>query len=167
MKKKIPEPKLPKLKLSLTLQNPADHKPAPTKQQFSSWIKAALLPPLTTAEITVRIAGCQESAQLNEQYRHKTGPTNVLSFSYSQQFPQEIAGDIVICADLVAQEAQAEGKMVIAHWAHLTVHGILHLQGYDHIEIDDATKMEQLETRILQSLGFPDPYHGFEKDDTT
>lgn len=161
MKKKTVKPKL-----KLTLQNPAKLVQTPTKQQFSSWVKAALVQPLTPCEVTIRLVDRKESARLNEQYRHKTGPTNVLSFSYPGVEGETIGtlGDIVICADLVAQEAAAEQKMLIAHWAHLTVHGILHLQGYDHIKPDDAAEMEQLETRILQTLGFPDPYHGFEKD---
>lgn len=161
MKKKIPKPKL-----QLTLQNPAKHKPTPTKQQFSSWVQAALVQPANAAEVTIRIVDRQESAKLNEQYRHKTGPTNVLSFSYPdiEGETTNTLGDLVICADLVKQEAQAAQKTEIAHWAHLTVHGILHLQGYDHIKPDDAIEMEQLEIRILQTLGFPDPYHGFEKE---
>ena len=90
------------------------------------------------------------------KYRHKTGPTNVLSFSLSPHSRRRIAslGDLVICAELVQEEAQTENKTVLERWAHLTVHGILHLQGYDHIESEEAEKMEQLEIQYFANLGF-------------
>ncbi len=138
----------------------------PTKQQFQTWAQAAIASPLPSAEVTIRIVGIAESAILNEKYRNKTGATNVLSFAYAA-IPGEAStslGDLVICAELVKQEAEAENKTVLERWAHLTVHGLLHLQGYDHIEKPAAQAMEQLETQILQSLGFADPYQNMEKD---
>lgn len=151
--------------IKLTLQNRAKQPDTPTKSQFVSWIEAALANPILTAEITVRIVSPEESAALNEQYRHKAGPTNVLSFAYPSLGETELLlGDLVICAELVQTEAAAEHKTVLERWAHLTVHGILHLQGHDHIQSDEAEKMEQLEIHILQTLGFPNPYHGFEKE---
>lgn len=147
-------------KLKLTLQNIAKQPQTPTKQQFSQWVQAAaLIKNFETLEITIRLVSPQESAALNEQYRHKTGPTNVLSFTYPTiGVEASLLGDLVICADLVKAEAQAAHKPMLSHWAHLTVHGILHLQGYDHIEPNDAEEMEQLEIRILQALGFSNPY---------
>lgn len=130
----------------------------PSKTQFKNWAMAALSK-ISMAEITIRVVDEKESSFLNTTYRHKKGPTNVLSFpSSSPIFPNVILGDIVICAPLVKKEAKEQGKEEKSHWAHLTVHGILHLLGYDHIEDKDASLMESLEKAILQKLGFPNPY---------
>ncbi len=155
------------VKLKVTFQNRAKQAQTPTKNQFKLWAEAALVtPPPASPEITIRVVDKAESAALNKKFRHKTGPTNVLSFGYAPIPGENFAslGDLVLCADLVREEAHAEKKLLIAHWAHLTVHGLLHLQGYDHIEPVDARTMEQLEINILTALGFADPYHYQEKD---
>lgn len=129
----------------------------PTRSEFLRWIKAILLVP---AELTIRLTDEQESAALNQKYRSKQGPTNVLSFPVENAPDAKCPylGDLVICAPLVAQEAQQQNKPVIHHWAHLTVHGVLHLLGYDHEQEQEAEIMEQLEVDVLNKLGFPDPY---------
>lgn len=111
------------------------------------------------AEITVRIVNEVESTALNETYRHKQGPTNVLSFPFEAppEVESSLLGDIVICAPVVLREAVSQGKSPAAHWAHLVIHGVLHLLGYDHDELQ-ADAMESLEIRILAGLGYPDPY---------
>lgn len=154
------------VKLKLTIQNRAKQPQTPTKKQFQDWAEAALMTAPTLAEVTIRIVKNVESAELNKKFRQKTGPTNVLSFGYSAIPGEDAAclGDVVICAELVKQEAHTENKPLLAHWAHLTVHGLLHLQGYDHVESQAAAEMEQLETQILQKLGFADPYQDMEKE---
>lgn len=149
------------MKLIIDLQLAAAFSEIPTLAQFECWVTAALADRLQSAELTLRIVDEQESAHLNQQYRNKTGPTNILSFPFTQgddglEIP--LLGDLVICAPLVAAEAKEQGKPAENHWAHLTVHGILHLLGYDHVEDDEAIVMENLETAILQELGYPDPY---------
>lgn len=114
------------------------------------------------AEATVRVVDEAESAELNQTYRHKSGPTNVLSFPVEAEdlpgLDLPLLGDLVICAPVVAREAAEQGKPAEAHWAHMIVHGMLHLQGHDHIEPDAAEAMERLETDIMRGLGYPDPY---------
>lgn len=148
------------VKLKVILQNRTRHLNTPAKKQFQQWAQSALIDDIDAAELTIRIVNSNESTELNQKYRHKNGPTNVLSFSY-EPFPgAEVhsLGDLVLCAELVESEAQTQGKATLAHWAHLTVHGVLHLQGYDHIRLTDAKTMEQLEVRILHDLGFSNPY---------
>ena len=125
----------------------------PTRPQFRRWVKAALM---QQAEIVLRLVDEAEGRELNRQFRGKDYATNVLTFVYEDMQP--LTGDIVLCAPVVSQEAQQQHKDLLAHYAHLTVHGVLHLQGYDHIEDTDAAEMEQLETRILAALGYADPY---------
>ncbi len=124
------------------------------------WATAALRNERETAELSVRIVDDQESAALNQQYREKSGPTNVLSFPFDAVTPEPlpILGDLVICAPVVIREAQQQEKLVEAHWAHMCVHGVLHLLGYDHAGDADAQVMEALETTILLDMGFPAPY---------
>ena len=113
------------------------------------------------AELTIRIVDEAESRMLNETYRHQQGPTNVLSFPFEPPISEvdtALLGDIVICAPVVAREAAEQGKPLEAHWAHMVVHGVLHLQGYDHQNDTEAKQMEALEIRILDALGYPDPY---------
>ena len=126
----------------------------PTRPQFRRWVKAALM---QEAEIVLRLVDEAEGRELNRQFRGKDYATNVLTFVYDDMQP--LTGDIVLCAPVVSQEAQQQHKDLLAHYAHLTVHGVLHLQGYDHIEDADAAEMEQLETRILAALGYADPYN--------
>lgn len=134
--------------------------PVPEEEDIRHWISAALVGRTTDAEITVRLVEREEMTTLNQSYRGKPGATNVLSFP--ADLPPDLAlpllGDIVICAPVVAQEAQQQKKSSTAHWAHLTVHGTLHLLGYDHIDDDEALIMEALETEVLAGLGFPCPY---------
>ena len=125
----------------------------PTRPQFRRWVRAALATDMT---VTVRIVGEAEGRRLNADYRGKALATNVLSFSYGDQQP--VAGDIVLCAPLLRREAFTQDKPLAAHYAHLTVHGMLHLQGYDHQRDSDANRMERLETVILRRLGYGDPH---------
>ncbi len=125
----------------------------PTRPQFRRWVKAALM---QEAEIVLRLVDEIEGRELNQQFRHKNYATNVLTFGYDDIQP--LTGDIVLCAPVVCKEAQQQNKPLLAHYAHLTVHGILHLQGYDHIDDAEAAEMEQMETDILARLGYADPY---------
>ena len=138
----------------------ASTEPAPEEGDIRNWILAALTDRNRDTEISVRLVGIEEMSQLNHDYRGKTGPTNVLSFpaGLPEDLGLPLLGDIVICTPIVRQEAADQGKPVQAHWAHMTVHGILHLLGYDHIEDEDARIMESMETAILASLHFPCPY---------
>jgi probable rRNA maturation factor len=111
---------------------------------------------LGPAEVTVRFVDEAEGRELNARYRGKDTPTNVLSFPYAP--PPEMAGDLVVCAPVVLREAAEQGKAPEAHFAHLIVHGMLHLQGYDHESDADTASMEQKEREILAVLGYPDPY---------
>ena len=132
----------------------------PTAEQIEQWATAAVQPQSDEVEMTVRIVDEAESHALNLNYRGKDRPTNVLSFPF--ECPDEVElpllGDLVICLQVVEREAQEQDKPVMAHWAHMVVHGSLHLLGYDHIEDDEAEEMESLETQIMTGLGFADPY---------
>ncbi|WP_048749456.1 rRNA maturation RNase YbeY [Aggregatibacter segnis] len=132
----------------------------PTAEQIEQWATAAVQPQSDEVEMTVRIVDEAESHELNLNYRGKDRPTNVLSFPF--ECPDEVElpllGDLVICRQVVEREAQEQEKPLMAHWAHMVVHGSLHLLGYDHIEDDEAEEMESLETQIMTGLGFADPY---------
>ena len=132
----------------------------PTAEQIEQWATAAVQPQSDEVEMTVRIVDEAESHELNLNYRGKDRPTNVLSFPF--ECPDEVElpllGDLVICRQVVESEAQEQDKRLMAHWAHMVVHGSLHLLGYDHIEDDEAEEMESLETQIMTGLGFADPY---------
>jgi probable rRNA maturation factor len=132
----------------------------PGEPQVRAWVETVLAGRRDHAELTVRIVGAEESAELNGTYRKKQGPTNVLSFPFEVPPGLELSllGDIVVCAPVVAREAAEQGKPAEAHWAHMVVHGTLHLLGYDHIEPGEAQVMESLETAILADLGYPNPY---------
>jgi probable rRNA maturation factor len=136
--------------------------PVPDEDDIRGWLAAALCGQSVpaAAEISVRLVNTSEMAGLNKTYRGKAGPTNVLSFP--AELPEELGlpllGDIIICAAVVAAEAQQQGKSLSAHWAHMTIHGALHLLGYDHQGEEDAAIMEALESDILSGLGFPCPY---------
>lgn len=134
---------------------------APKRPELMRWARAALE---RDAEVTIRLVGDAEGRRLNRDYRGKDSPTNVLSFAYDEgeALPRPegmpLAGDLVLCVDVVAAEALSQGKALAAHYAHLVVHGMLHLQGYDHQRPRDAAAMERRETEILATLGFADPY---------
>ena len=132
----------------------------PTAEQIEQWATAAVQPQSDEVEMTVRIVDEPESHELNLNYRGKDHPTNVLSFPF--ECPDEVElpllGDLVICRQVVEREAQEQDKPLMAHWAHMVVHGSLHLLGYDHIKDDEAEEMESLETQIMIGLGFVDPY---------
>lgn len=132
----------------------------PGRVEFQRWIEAALVSRYDEAEVSIRIAGEQEVAALNWRYRSKEGATNVLSFPCDTYAPLTVPflGDLVICAPLVAREALEQDKEEQAHWAHLVVHGVLHLLGFDHQQEMEAGQMEALETTLLTSLGYPNPY---------
>lgn len=134
----------------------------PRAAVLKKWAAVALGKRMEAAEITIRIVDLNEMTTLNQTYRKKQGPTNVLSFPFlvSEEIELEtpLLGDIVICADIVAKEAHEQLKSIEAHWAHMVIHGVFHLLGYDHENDADATVMEKLETETLQTLGFPDPY---------
>lgn len=138
----------------------ATRKPVvPKAGQIRTWVKAAL-GDRSRAQLTVRIVDEQEGQMLNQQWRGKAHATNVLSFPCSglEQVAPDLLGDIVVCAPVVAREAKEQCKATDAHWAHMIIHGTLHLLGHDHQEQADAYRMETLETGILADLGYSDPY---------
>lgn len=157
--------------IDLQVASQSEH--LPTLAQLEEWSQLAIQSPDAEAEITIRIVDDAESHELNLQYRGKDKPTNVLSFAFEQpqvddpelaaQMAAELGdinylGDLVINAPLVAQEATQQHKPVAHHWAHLVIHGTLHLQGFDHIQEAQAQEMEALEAQILSSLNIPNPY---------
>jgi len=150
----------------ITVQRIASAK-SPSTAKFKRWAITALTKKMPSAEITIRIVDKDEMTELNSTYRQKNKPTNVLSFPFDM--PEELEedtpllGDIVICAAVIAEEAIAQEKSAEAHWAHMVVHGILHLLGYDHEQDQDAEVMEAEEIKILHSLGFNNPYQVNEK----
>jgi len=132
----------------------------PDRQQIQRWVDTALDGYEHDTEIVVRIVGVEESAELNEQYRHKSGPTNILSFPVDlpEGIELDLLGDLVICAPVVEKEALEQDKPLAHHWAHIIVHGVLHLLGYDHIDDDEAELMENKEIAILNKLHINNPY---------
>ena len=116
-------------------------------------------------EITIRFVSENESAELNQQYRHKKGSTNILSFPFESpaEIELELLGDLVICSDVVKQQAKEQNKEELTHWAHMVVHGTLHLLGYDHLTEAEANIMEEKEIKILSQLGYTDPYREIEE----
>jgi probable rRNA maturation factor len=144
----------------LDLQHACDAKNLPSNEQFQSWVNIALNNDKTDFELTIRLVDVKESQSLNLQYRGKDKPTNVLSFPFEvpAEIELDLLGDLVICADIVAQEANEQDKDLHNHWAHMVIHGCLHLLGYDHIDEVEATEMEALETKLLKALDISDPY---------
>lgn len=147
------------MSLQIELQIATEAAGAPDQAQMQQWVNT-WFPDSENLSVLVRIVDETESAALNETYRAKKGPTNVLSFPFEP--PEMVAsdhlGDLIICAPIVAREAKSQAKPLAAHWAHLLLHGILHLQGYDHIEPADAGIMEALEVEKLALLDIPNPY---------
>lgn len=142
------------------IQYAVDRRGVPAAASFRRWITASLDLVGRTGDLTLRVVGAEESAAFNLTYRNKSGPTNILSFPFEPPpgWVGNYLGDLVLCAPVVAHEAEMQAKPLRAHWAHLSVHGSLHLLGYDHQTADDAHQMETLEIQILKELGFDDPY---------
>ncbi|EGU44837.1 putative metalloprotease [Vibrio ichthyoenteri ATCC 700023] len=137
-----------------------DEQGLPSFDDIHLWLSKAISLFQPDAEVTVRIVDEQESHQLNLEYRGKDKPTNVLSFPFEvpEGMEMDLLGDLIICRQVVEQEAIEQDKPALVHWAHMVVHGSLHLLGYDHIEDDEAEEMESLETEIMQAMGYQDPY---------
>jgi len=149
----------PSHKLTLSVQYPDPRvKDIVTRPLLRRWVKAALFAP---AELAIRFVDAEEGRALNRDYRGKDYATNVLTFAYTEDADSEVTqADIVLCTDVLQKEAAQQKKSLEAHAAHLVVHGVLHAQGYDHEEQDEAEEMEALETEILAALGYADPYAG-------
>ncbi len=141
---------MPQLKLSIQR---ATKRETPSRSQFLRWVKAALN---VDTEVTIRIVSANEGRALNRDYRGKDYATNVLTFPLAEE--PHLIGDIILCAPVVEKEAREQGKELMAHYAHMTVHGILHLHGYDHETEAQAELMEALEVTILAKLGYANPY---------
>lgn len=146
-----------KNKPSLSVQYPDPRlKETIPRTQLRRWVQAALLAP---AELAIRFVDAEEGRTLNRDYRGKDYATNVLTFAYSEDEESEVTqADIVLCTDVLQREAAEQNKTLAEHAAHLVVHGVLHAQGYDHEDDEDAAEMEALEIKILTSLGYPNPY---------
>jgi len=134
----------------------------PDDASLQRWVDTALAALNEDTEIVVRIVGIEESAELNSYYRAKQGPTNILSFPFEAPdidgFESALLGDLVVCAPVLAAEAEQQGKPLLDHWAHIIIHGVLHLLGYDHIDEADAEEMENKEIVFLQQLTIRNPY---------
>lgn len=148
--------------VNVDLQNDDEFESVPSLDQFLYWVESSLLQPFTSLEQTIRVVSEVESQTLNQQFRGKDKATNVLSFPSDDDYlDYDCLGDLVICLSVVESEAQLQGKACEAHWAHMVVHGMLHLQGFDHQIDDKAEAMERLEIKILSSLGYTSPYNEF------
>ena len=147
--------------IELDIQRISTANNLPSDVQLQEWTTAALAHTQSDFELTIRLVDVVESQQLNKQYREKDKPTNVLSFPFDvpEGVELNLLGDIVICAQVVAQESLEQNKELHTHWAHMVTHGCLHLLGYDHISDSDAAEMESLEIKILAKQGFNNPYH--------
>jgi probable rRNA maturation factor len=150
--------------IELDLQIACKNENLPSFEHFQTWVHAALSRFNKPFELTIRLVEREESQQLNSQYRHKNSPTNVLSFPFEvpDGIDLNLLGDLIICVDVVEKEADEQKKTINAHWAHMVVHGCLHLLGYDHVDDDEAEEMETLETSIVTQLGFSPPYQEIE-----
>ncbi len=142
-------------RLTLTLQYAVNRAGLPARPSVERWVRGALARPAELTKLTIRFVNTLEGRALNRAYRSCDYATNVLTFVYETQ---PLAGDIVLCAPVIAREARSQGKAPRAHYAHLVVHGVLHLQGYDRERALDAQRMESLEATILAKLGYSDPY---------
>ena len=150
------------MSLEIIVQNVVQSDAVPKTERIQNWVKHAL-GERCSGELTVRVVGESESASLNERFRHGSGATNVLAFPYvdtalvsTPEFSS--LGDLIICAPVLEREAADQGKLLEAHWAHISIHGTLHLLGYDHETAEDARVMEARERELLTALGFDDPY---------
>ncbi len=145
----------------LEVQRMVEHVLIPTNDEFQLWIEKALAGYSKDAEIVIRVVNSEEISLLNKQYRYKKGPTNILSFPFDVPDVVEgisLLGDLVVCASVLEKEAREQQIVLKDHWAHIIVHGIFHLLGYDHINESDALEMEAKEIIILQQLNIDNPY---------
>ncbi|HEX8741112.1 MAG TPA: rRNA maturation RNase YbeY [Casimicrobiaceae bacterium] len=142
-----------RLRLELAIQWQVEPSALPRRRTLRRWVATALE---RSAEVTLRFVDAREGRRLNRAYRGSDHATNVLTFVYDGEM--SLSGDIVLCAPVVRREARAQGKRLIAHYAHLVIHGMLHLQGYDHQRDDDAARMQARESELLATLGYADPW---------
>ena len=152
--------------IELDLQLATEASVLPAEAQLRRWVELALRQRTADSELTIRLVDAEEGQELNRTYRHKDYATNVLSFP--AEVPDglldiPLLGDLVICVPVVEREAREQNKALEAHWAHLVIHGCLHLLGYDHIDDEEAEEMEGLERQLLAELGYPDPYRDDEE----
>lgn len=166
------------MNITVIVQQASSASNTPSVERITAWVKSVFkqapakrapyqnLPPEQSAHLTIRLVDEAEMVELNSEYRQKNRPTNVLSFPFEmpEGVPMElmnevIIGDIAICAPVVAQEAATQHKTAESHWAHMVLHGSLHLLGYDHIDPAETDIMENIETLLMKQAGFPDPYH--------
>ncbi len=152
--------------IELDLQLATEASDLPAEAQLRRWVELALRQRTADSELTIRLVDAEEGQELNRTYRHKDYATNVLSFP--AEVPEglldiPLLGDLVICVPVVEREAREQNKALEAHWAHLVIHGCLHLLGYDHIDDEEAEEMEGLERQLLAELGYPDPYRDDEE----
>lgn len=149
--------------IDVDIQNACETTAPVPDEVLKQWVKLALASHREHAELTLRLVDADEIQMLNKTYRKQDKPTNVLAFP--SNIPEEIMlecpllGDVIICPTILEEESIRLKTPLIAHWAHITIHGVLHLLGYDHIQDDDATIMQALETKLLTTLGFDNPYH--------
>lgn len=148
------------MSIAVDVQYAIDAAGLPAEGDFSRWVETVLKERKVDGEVCIRIVDAEESQSLNAEYRGKDKPTNVLSFPFEVPpgIPVTLLGDLVICAEVVATEADEQEKALFDHWAHMVVHGTLHLLGFDHINDDDAEEMEALERTLLARLNIADPY---------
>lgn len=147
-------------RIKIFIQPIASNTFIPSRYFLQRWVNKALIKQVTSKQVNIRLVSKKESAKLNSTYRHKKGPTNILSFPFEPPpgISSAFLGDLVVCAALVNQQAKQQTKTRLAHWAHLIIHGCLHLIGYDHIHDKDANKMEAKEIQLLKELGYENPY---------
>jgi probable rRNA maturation factor len=144
--------------IEIGVQRVSRARSVPAPRALRRWARAALRPGVREARITLRVVPAGEARALNRRYRRRDYAPNVLSFPYTPA--PALSGDVVLCAGVVAREARRHGRSPAAHYAHLVVHGVLHLQGYDHLRRRDALAMQRLESVIVGRLGYPDPWRG-------
>lgn len=149
-----------KPEITVDIEHHMTHPECPSDEQIIEWVKLALSQQKQDTEVSIILIDDDEMSELNETYRHKKGPTNVLSFPFEKPEGLELSllGDLAICVPQMLREALEQHKPVNAHFAHLTIHGCLHLLGYDHIDTKDAEEMEQLEINLLKQINIPNPY---------
>ncbi len=148
------------MSIDVDIQIAVENQSIPEITEFQHWVALALENRMNEAELCIRIVSSSESQELNKTWRGKDKPTNVLSFPFEAPpgFTSAMIGDLAICAEVVATEAQEQNKSLTAHWAHMVIHGVLHLIGFDHIKDADAEEMEALEIQLLAQLDIPNPY---------